>query len=150
MYACNTCNFVGKDSNNLKEHERMKHASKNVNKNVNKNSEMKDEKQRKPQYCHYWNNFGTCNFELKNGRPFKFEHISAPRCNFDGNCNRKCCMYVHKNQNMSFLANVPMSLPPHLHLRATRRDQHQRNNQFPRQNQHGSTRRPMWENQRHF
>ena len=52
-------------------------------------------------YCHYWNNGGSCNFEERTGRPCKFEHKQAPRCIFDGNCNRKACMFSHKNQNTS-------------------------------------------------
>ena len=64
------------------------------------------------QFCHFWNNLGTCSYERKNGRPCKFKHKTAPRCNFDRNCNRKFCMFVHRNQNMSFLANPQMNFQP--------------------------------------
>ena len=60
----------------------------------------------KIQYCYFWNNTGFCHFETKNGRQGKFEYKAAPRCNYDGNCNRKLCMYTHQNQNVAFLAQA--------------------------------------------
>ena len=140
MFVCITCNFTAKDSNNLKEHLRTNHTAKNV-KEI---PEKKNEKQTKTQYCHYWNNYGNCNFELKNGRPCKFEHKQAPRCKFDGQCDRKCCLFSHYNQNMSFLANAPMRSQPQLHQWGTRQGRNQRNNQ----NQEGGPRR--WGNARQF
>ena len=54
------------------------------------------------KYCHYWNNYGRCNYE-----DCKFEHQSAPVCNYDGDCNRPKCMFTHKKQNMNFLSKKP-------------------------------------------
>ena len=50
------------------------------------------------KYCHYYNN-GKCSFEEKSGRKCIFSHANAPACNFDGNCNRKKCMFSHPRQN---------------------------------------------------
>ena len=53
----------------------------------------------KVSYCHFFSNFGKCNFEDKNGRKCKFSHEKAPLCNFDGKCNRQKCMYAHSRAN---------------------------------------------------
>ena len=95
---CITCNFVAKDNTQFQEHLRLKHTA--------ETRDISRRKGQKMQYCHYWNNYGNCSFESRNGRPCKFEHKVAPRCNFDGNCDRKFCMFVHKSQNMSFLLNA--------------------------------------------
>ena len=94
---CITCNFLAKDRNQFNDHLKLKHTA-----GTRENSGMKAQKM---QYCHHWNNYGNCTFESRNGRPCKFEHKVAPRCKFDGKCDRKFCMFVHKNQNMTFLLN---------------------------------------------
>ena len=87
----------------------------------------------KTQYCHFWNNRGSCNFEQKNGRPCRFEHKTAPRCSFDGQCDRNKCMFTHHNQNMSFLANAQMRYQPDQW--GQMRGPNPRNFQFSNQNQ---------------
>ena len=47
------------------------------------------------QYCHFFSNFGQCNYEEKTGRKCKFAHEKAPMCKFGSECNRKKCMYSH-------------------------------------------------------
>ena len=126
-FACQICKFIGKDNDKLKECIRMTHSDKTSN-----SSDKTDVKQRNPQFFHYWNNYGSCNFEFKNGRPCKFEHKTAPRCRFDGNCDRKLCMYVHINQNMSFLANGQTQFNNIVQQR-NQRGHPQRMNQFGRQ-----------------
>ena len=51
------------------------------------------------KFCHFYSNFGKCNFEVETGAKCKFTHKKAPNCKFDGNCNRKKCMYSHYKQN---------------------------------------------------
>ena len=50
------------------------------------------------QYCHFFSNFGTCNFEQTTGKKCKFSHKKAPVCKYDGGCNRKKCMFTHIKQ----------------------------------------------------
>ena len=88
--SCRICNFKTNTKISLHQHVQSVHE-------INRH--------RRVQFCHFWNNFGTCNFEEKRGVPCKFEHKPAPTCNFDGECTRKRCMYSHKKQNMSFLAS---------------------------------------------
>ena len=52
-------------------------------------------------FCHYFSNFGKCNFEEKNGRKCKFDHVKAPLCYFDKNCNRNKCMFSHSKKNQA-------------------------------------------------
>ena len=52
-------------------------------------------KPKKLGYCHYYSNFGRCDFELRNGRKCKFSHEKAPLCRFDRNCDRRKCMFSH-------------------------------------------------------
>ena len=52
-------------------------------------------------YCHFFSNYGTCQFEEKNNRKCKFSHLKAPVCEFDGRCNRKKCMFSHTKPNIS-------------------------------------------------
>ena len=130
---CITCNFLAKDSNELKEHLKQKHPA-------DKNKERREMKGQKTQFCHYWNNYGSCSFESRNGRPCKFEHRIAPRCKFDGKCDRKFCMFVHKTQNMSFL----LSAQPNFRHQGVQREF----NQVFNQNQLGGPR--VWGNQRRY
>ena len=113
-FPCNKCSFHGKDSNTLTTHVKTVHVTyKNTERKNAANNEI-------IKYCHHWNNFGSCHFETKNGRPCKFVHRQAPRCNFDGKCNRKLCMYMHQNQNMSFLASAQMNSRPPVNQRNPR------------------------------
>ena len=92
---CNICSFTAKSKFKLREHIANIH---------------KEKSQRRPnviQYCHFWNNTGSCSYEAKNGKPCKFAHQKALICKFDGVCGRKRCMYSHQRQNQPFLAPPP-------------------------------------------
>ena len=52
-------------------------------------------KSHRVSYCHYFSNFGRCNFKERNARKCKFGHEKAPMCSFDRKCNREKCMYTH-------------------------------------------------------
>ena len=94
IVTCKICKFRAESTQKMKEHM------------ANVHRENAHHRQKKPrvQYCHFWNNAGGCNFEERNKRPCKFEHQRAPRCKYDGECNRKRCMYSHQVQNQAFLA----------------------------------------------
>ena len=121
-FNCTKCTFKTGENTRLREHIRNAHNQNNqrvpVNPgpNPNSNQNYNDRSRQVKQYCHFWNNIGSCPFESKNGRPCTFLHESAPICSFDGQCNRKLCMYVHKRQNKAFLANPPRNfnypIPP--------------------------------------
>ena len=59
------------------------------------------------KYCHYFVNYGKCNYEERSGEICKFEHKQAPMCSFGINCKRLKCMYSHPRQqkNNNFLEN---------------------------------------------
>ena len=50
----------------------------------------------RPRYCHYFSNFGNCEFEEKSGLKCKFLHERAPMCNAGLNCSKMKCMYVYE------------------------------------------------------
>ena len=52
---------------------------------------------KRPQYCHFFSNYGHCNFEENTGRKCKFMHARAPMCKFGQACNRDKCMFTHKS-----------------------------------------------------
>ena len=134
---CIACNFIARDDNEFKEHLKFKHTV-DIREKMNK-------KGQNLKFCHYWNNYGNCTFESRNGRPCKFQHKNAPRCKFDGNCDRKFCMFVHKNQNMSFLLNAQ---PKFRHQSTQRGFIQNQSNQFSYQTHQGE---PMnWGNTRRF
>ena len=110
-FKCNKCTFETTENKRLGEHIKNAH---------NKTGNVSKEKTSSSvQYCHFYNNVGSCHFESKNGRPCKFKHEVAPRCNFDGNCTRTFCMYSHQNQNMAFLANAPRNFGPPIGQRSS-------------------------------
>ena len=49
------------------------------------------------QYCHFFTNYGRCQFEDKTGRKCRYEHSVAPLCQSGIACNRPKCMYTHPN-----------------------------------------------------
>ena len=100
QFDCDECNFKANSFDRLTEHKLKAHYRK-------KAEGPRMPKQGSLQYCHFWNNVGSCHFESKNGRPCKFEHKTAPRCSFDGKCNRTFCMFSHQVQNKNFLASAP-------------------------------------------
>ena len=98
-FKCKECSFTSNTEEDLGKHIHFKHRS------APKRSHEVHRTESKQLYCHYWNNFGSCQFELKTGRTCKFAHKSAPQCKVDGKCTRKLCMFTHRNQNVAFLAN---------------------------------------------
>ena len=60
------------------------------------------------KYCHFFVNTGKCTYEQRTGQKCKFEHKSAPMCNFGMSCNRPKCMFAHPkvNGNPSFLGQM--------------------------------------------
>ena len=109
-YKCEHCGYIAEDGNNLKDHIIRVHK---ITRRPTAPEHL-DERREPKQilYCHFWNNYGSCNYQEKTGRPCKFEHKQAPRCNFDGNCNRKACMFSHQNQNTDFLGRGQRSVRP--------------------------------------
>ena len=134
-YNCEVCNFKAIGSSRLKDHMQNAHRSGGKKKETND-----EESKENIQFCHFWNNVGSCHFEAKNGRPCIFAHKTAPRCNFDGNCNRKFCMFSHQNQNMAFLANLPGPFRPPIGQR------HPRGSPPPWMHQKEGVRRSGWGN----
>ena len=66
-------------------------------KRIEKNNPVNDVRRKPMQYCHFYTNFGTCNYEEKTGKKCKFEHVTAPMCQRGMSCNRPKCMYTHPN-----------------------------------------------------
>ena len=172
--SCQYCKSTAKNNTELMAHIRAKHPinlssktvrfdtknnesspglnnqyrTKHTAKNENDVSERRPENKPNTQYCHFWNNYGSCHFELKNNRPCRFEHKNAPRCKNDGQCDRNRCMFRHINQNMSFLATTKERVQPQFPQRGGMRSQKLWNVQFPHQNTQGGIR--VWENTRNF
>ena len=48
------------------------------------------------RFCHYYSNFGKCEFERKTGSKCKYEHSeNAPLCENGTKCSRNKCMFKH-------------------------------------------------------
>ena len=109
-FKCELCDYIAENKSNLNDHTIRVHR---ITRRPDIQRQTADQsRQSKVLYCHHWNNSGSCNYEERNGRPCKFEHKEAPRCSFDGNCDRKTCMFVHKSQNKNFLGNKPRGFRP--------------------------------------
>ena len=76
----------------------------------------------RPRYCHYFSNFGNCEFEEKSGLKCKFLHERAPMCNAGLNCSKMKCMYSHpkppstQSVRRNFLGN-PVNFGPFMNPR---------------------------------
>ena len=103
-YNCAQSGFEANGNRKLNEHINNVHSQRPRTATTKQNSVTPGKRK---QFCHYWNNFGSCHFEAKNGRPCKFNHERAPLCRFDGKCDRKMCMFTHRTQNVNFLSNPP-------------------------------------------
>ena len=73
------------------------HATQNEVKN---NKEKRSDLAREPlkdkvPYCHYFVNYGKCDFEKRTGRTCRFEHRNAPPCRFGSGCTRSKCQFSH-------------------------------------------------------
>ena len=53
------------------------------------------------KYCHYFANYGKCNYEERTGEKCKFDHNQAPMCNSGINCSRFKCMFSHPRNSGS-------------------------------------------------
>ena len=67
-----------------------------------------------PRYCHYFVNYGKCNFEERTGQKCRFQHRQAPMCTSGTRCTRHKCMFNHpklseNNQRNHFLGQM---IPP--------------------------------------
>ena len=73
---------------------------------------------RKIRYCHYFSNFGKCNFEKNTGRSCGYAHnASVPMCNSGTSCTRQKCMFKHPKvpRGSNFLASnypYPININP--------------------------------------
>ena len=66
------------------------------------------------RYCHFYVNFGNCQFEQRTGRKCKFQHKQAPLCKSGINCSRLKCMFSHPKPQAQkpFLGQqIPMMNP---------------------------------------
>ena len=109
---CKECGYNANDEGSLNDHITRTHKITRRS-DAREQEGIKDNKgQKSILYCHFWNNFGSCKYEEKNGSPCKFAQKQAPRCNFDGKCTRKACMFSHKNQNTDFLGNSQRGFRP--------------------------------------
>ena len=62
------------------------------------------------KYCHFYTNYGKCQYEEKTGLHCRFEHKSAPMCRAGMACTRHKCMYTHPNpggRRNTFLGDPP-------------------------------------------
>ena len=89
----------------------------------NEDKQQKD----KPNFCHFYVNFGKCNFESRTGKKCKFEHREAPPCNYGPGCTRHKCQYSHLKAKPSFLERQGAPPAPWL-------------NPWQNRNNHGTTR----------
>ena len=124
-FNCETCGYQAEGKSQLNDHITRVHKitrraenrtqvprSQSPQTKAPQSQVNNSKEQRRPLYCHFWNNYGSCHFEGKNGRPCKFEHKTAPKCNFDGRCNRNACMFTHQKQNMDFLGDSNRGVRP--------------------------------------
>ena len=118
------------------QHETIAKTVKNVNKESNTEQSSKkaqpaavNDRPQRIQYCHFFNNFGHCQFEEKTGRKCKFSHEKAPTCKFGTECNRKKCMYSH-SQARKNNAQYPQNFHLGSHEFPFLRQPHQNMNQY--------------------
>ena len=159
---CLFCKYTTRHKTNFRKHMKVKHGSNLSGKTVrfetindtvlnNRDTNGKESgssSRTRIQYCHFWNNYGKCDFEMKHNKPCKFKHEEAPRCKFDGRCNRQRCMYKHSNQYLSFLSNTQRSLQHQVSQRGDMSSQNSWKVPFPHQYPQGGIR--VWENTRNF
>ena len=92
-----------------------------ANSHTSKSTSEQEAKENQPQsgrpmYCHYFSNYGKCNFEERTGGKCRYEHKDAPICQSGMSCSRSKCMYKHPNmagRRTSFLDQTP-GFPQHM------------------------------------
>ena len=57
-------------------------------------------------FCHYHNNYQSCQFKEITGRQCHFLHKRSPKCKFGVACNRRKCMYQHDVRCTSLAAST--------------------------------------------
>ena len=82
---------TGPRSAQLSVNERLQNIARN-NPTTRPNSDAAE-----PKYCHFFTNYGRCNFEEKTGKKCKFLHKIAPMCKKGLSCTRTRCMFTHPN-----------------------------------------------------
>ena len=88
--------------------------------NTGIDKEVLNVSERSKRYCHYFVNYGKCNFEERTGKECRYTHQMAPFCKSGLNCNRQKCMFSHPNlqnqktflQNQGPMMNPWQILPP--------------------------------------
>ena len=74
---------------------RTENSSKSLNDRLNQNE---GRTVMKKLYCHYFSNYGTCDYEKRTRNKCKFEHSDKPpMCENGTSCSRSKCMYRHPN-----------------------------------------------------
>ena len=109
--------------NNERVHTTPQPNSQNIsNEGPGKNEGTQNRVGKNVQYCHFWNNYGSCHFEKKNGRPCKYAHAKAPACKYAAKCNRQKCMFSHPKRNENFLGQSPHFQPQPQKFQTTPQD----------------------------
>ena len=117
---CKKCNYKATTNQRLDEHYVNAHSKKIEESRVKDHNTRphtatgneQSQNRRSRQYCHYWNNYGSCNFQEQTGRECKYEHAKAPQCKYQADCDRKKGTFSHSNQNMNFVGQGSRKFQP--------------------------------------
>ena len=74
--------------------------------------ELSNNTQKQWIYCHFYNNYKSCDFERMTCKKCQFKHQKSPTCRYGIICNRHKCMYRHLD--VSPWQPPPPSPPPPL------------------------------------
>ena len=55
--------------------------------------ELSNNTQKQGIFCHFYNNYESCDFEKMTGKKCQFIHQKSPRCRFGIVCSRNKCMF---------------------------------------------------------
>ena len=93
----------------------------NVQNNIPNSTTSTQSNTRYKRYCHYYVNYGRCNFEERTRRKCQYLHEAAPLCRNGMNCRRDKCMYTHPKpqSHQNFLSSQssfinPWQYPPQM------------------------------------
>ena len=60
------------------------------------NNNVRSDRLKTPLFCHYYSNYGKCDFESKTGNKCKYLHKdNVPMCQSGTSCTRSKCMFKH-------------------------------------------------------
>ena len=80
----------------LKDREDARDQTKSNGKDEKKDAtvepELSNNTQKQDVYCHYYNNFPSCDFERITSKKCKFKHQKSPTCRYGKICNRRKCI----------------------------------------------------------